>query len=69
VKSVSRQLIHQGQVTDEGPEPIRAVDAGVLITKITDELPFEADVARIRTHLEEKGWPFDPAPSDQLGDD
>jgi hypothetical protein len=69
VKSVSRQLIHEGQMTDEGPEPIRAVDAGVLITKITDELPFEADIARIRAHLEEQGWPFDPAPSDQPGDD
>jgi hypothetical protein len=69
VKSVSRRLIHEGQMTDEGPEPIRAVDAGVLITKITDELPFEADIARIRAHLEEQGWPFDPASSDQPGDD
>lgn len=65
VKSVSRQLIHSGQVTDDGPEPITSIDAGVLITKVTDELPFEADVARIRKHLEEKGWPFDPSP---LGD-
>lgn len=64
VHSVSRQLIHSGQVTDEGPEPITSIDAGVLITKVTDELPFEADVARIRKHLEAKGWPFDPHPLD-----
>lgn len=70
VKAVSRELIHQGQVTNEGPEPIKAVDAGVLITKITDELPFEADISRIRAHLEEQGWPFDPAPTpEQPGDD
>lgn len=63
VKAVSRELIHQGQVTSEEPEPIQAVDAGGLITEITDELPFEADIARIRAHLEEQGWPFDPAPT------
>ncbi|PXW35330.1 DUF3349 domain-containing protein [Nocardia sp. 348MFTsu5.1] len=62
VTSVSHELIKSGQMTDNRPEPITSIDAGVLITKITDELPLEADVERIRKHLESMGWPFDPAP-------
>jgi len=62
VTSVSRQLISSGQIPDNRPVPITSIDAGVLITKITDELPLEADMERIRKHLESKGWPFDPHP-------
>ncbi|HEY9314809.1 DUF3349 domain-containing protein [Williamsia sp.] len=62
VTSVSHELIKSGQMIDNRPEPITSIDAGVLITKITDELPLEADVERIRKHLESKGWPFSLTP-------
>lgn len=65
VKTVARQLIQSGQGPGGDPEPVTSVDVGVLITKVTDELPSDADVERVRKRLEYKGWPFDPNP---LGD-
>ncbi|GAC67962.1 DUF3349 domain-containing protein [Gordonia soli] len=56
VQSVSAELIEE---SDPPPEPISRIDAGVKITKVTDELPSDADIARIRAHLESVGWPFD----------
>lgn len=44
------------------PEPISKIDAGVKISKVTQELPHEDDIARVRRHLEASGWPFDDAP-------
>ena len=44
------------------PEPISKIDAGVKISKLTQELPHEDDIARVRRHLEVRGWPFDDAP-------
>ncbi len=35
------------------------VDIGVLISKLTDELPSEEDVERVRLRLAAKGWPLD----------
>ncbi len=36
------------------------VDIGVLISKLTDELPSEDDIERVRTRLLAKGgWPVD----------
>jgi len=43
-------------------EPISKIDAGVKITKVTDELPNEADIARVRELLFAGGWPFDDEP-------
>jgi len=43
-------------------EPISKIDAGVKITKVTDELPHEADIARVRELLFAGGWPFDDEP-------
>ena len=36
-----------------------AVDIGVLITQITDELPAPEDRERVRNRLAAKGWPLD----------
>ena len=35
------------------------IDIGVLITRITDELPRGEDVERVRARLAAKGWPLD----------
>ncbi|MGC0364548.1 hypothetical protein ABH922_002532 [Rhodococcus sp. 27YEA15] len=43
----------------EYPIPADPIDIGVLITKFTDSMPHEADVARVREHLIEGGWPVD----------
>lgn len=49
--------------------PVDAVDIGVEITKVTDELPRHEDVRRVRDHLAENSWPFDddpfPSPEDE----
>ncbi len=49
-------------VDGAGPEPISKIDVGVMISKITNELPHEDDIDRVRHHLETAGWPFDDAP-------
>jgi hypothetical protein len=36
-----------------------AVDIGVAISKLIDELPSEEDVERVRTRLAAHGWPLD----------
>ena len=51
VMAVANELIQRGEFDD--------VDIGVLITQITDELPSQGDVERVRARLEAKGWPFD----------
>ncbi len=43
-------------------EPISKIDAGVKITKVTDELPHAVDSARVRQLLVVAGWPFDDEP-------
>jgi Protein of unknown function (DUF3349) len=35
------------------------VDIGVLISKLTNELPSEEDIERVRTRLAVNGWPLD----------
>jgi hypothetical protein len=35
------------------------VEIGVLITRITDDLPSPDDVERVRGHLAAQGWPLD----------
>ncbi|OBB67224.1 DUF3349 domain-containing protein [Mycobacterium sp. 852014-50255_SCH5639931] len=58
VKEVACELIRRSEFDD--------VDIGVLISKITDELPTPDDVERVRVRLEAQGWPFDDA--DQVED-
>ncbi|MFT3661168.1 MAG: DUF3349 domain-containing protein [Gordonia sp. (in: high G+C Gram-positive bacteria)] len=41
---------------------IDRIDAGVEISRITEEKPHDDDITRVRTTLEAAGWPFDDAP-------
>ncbi len=51
VKAVAKELTNRSQFD--------AVDIGVLITQITDELPAPEDLERVRNRLAAKGWPLD----------
>lgn len=57
VKAVAQDLMNRGEFDH--------IDIGVLITQMTDELPQEDDVERVRARLAAKGWPLDdPRDSD-----
>jgi Protein of unknown function (DUF3349) len=51
VKAVAKELMDRGEFDE--------VDIGVLITQITDELPTQEDIERVRERLAAKGWPLD----------
>ena len=51
VKAVAQDLMDRGEFDH--------TDIGVLILQITDELPSEDDVDRVRERLAAKGWPLD----------
>jgi Protein of unknown function (DUF3349) len=51
VKTVAKELKTRGEFD--------AVDIGVLITEMTDELPTPEDIERVRNRLAAKGWPLD----------
>jgi hypothetical protein len=53
VKVVAREFKHSAGFDD--------VDIGVLITRLTDQLPSPEDIERVRTRLATKGWPLDDA--------
>jgi uncharacterized protein DUF3349 len=53
VKAVAQDLMTRGEFD--------TIDIGVLITQMTDELPQDADVERVRQRLAAKGWPLDDA--------
>lgn len=59
VQRVSGELISESTLP---PEPISKIDAGVKITRVTDELPHDDDIDRVRRYLHTAGWPFDNAP-------
>lgn len=52
VLAVATQLVRDGQL------PVDDIDIGTMITKISDELPREEDVSRVRTRLALGGWPL-----------
>ena len=52
VLAVASQVMRQGQV------PVDDIDIGMMITKVSDELPREEDVNRVRTRLALGGWPL-----------
>ena len=52
VLAVATQLARDGQL------PVDDTDIGTMITKISDELPREEDVSRVRTRLALGGWPL-----------
>lgn len=59
VRQIVDALIQQGAI------PAGKLDVAVLITKLTDDMPQPADIARVRAHLQASGWPIDdnwPAP-------
>ena len=57
VVTVAHELMQRGDFDD--------IDIGVAISKLTDELPSEEDVERVRTRLAAHGWPLDE-PRDEL---
>jgi uncharacterized protein DUF3349 len=57
------------QLRDEGRLPVTNADIGELIMGITDELPRQEDVARVRAQLASGGWPFaDPQSASESPD-
>ncbi|MEO8815426.1 MAG: DUF3349 domain-containing protein [Mycobacterium sp.] len=57
VKSVTRELMVRGGFDQ--------IDIGVLIARLTNELPGQADIDRVRERLAAKGWLLDaPAGGD-----
>ena len=53
VKVVARELMRRDGFDD--------IDIGVLITRLTHELPSPEDIERVRARLATKGWPLDDA--------
>jgi hypothetical protein len=51
VKLVANELMLRGDFDK--------IDIGVMISKLTDELPSESDIERVRVRLAAKGWPLD----------
>jgi hypothetical protein len=45
-----------GRLVDIGVLPVEKADIGVMITKVTDEMPLETDVQRVCYRLESGGW-------------
>jgi hypothetical protein len=52
VLAVARELIASGEL------PVDNIDIGTVITKVTDELPRDEDVSRVRDKLSAHGWPL-----------
>ena len=57
IKGVAKELMARGDFDN--------VDIGVLISKLTDDLPSEEDIERVRTRLAAKGWPLDDERDDE----
>lgn len=58
VAAVVAELVSRAEF-DEQPTDVDAVDIGVLITQVTDQLPAPDDVERVRARLAAQGWPLD----------
>ena len=48
------------EIVTSGQAPVDRADIGVMVTKVTNELPSEDEVDRVRRHLEAAGWPVVP---------
>jgi hypothetical protein len=57
VKLVAHELMQRGEFDK--------VDIGVLISQLTDQLPSEEDIERVRTRLAAQGWPLDDERDDE----
>jgi hypothetical protein len=51
VKLVAHELMRRDNFDD--------IDIGVMVSKLTDELPSEEDIERVRARLAAKDWPLD----------
>jgi hypothetical protein len=60
VKLVANALMERGDFDK--------IDIGVLISKLTDELPSDTDVERVRNRLAAQGWPLDDEHGDEHED-
>jgi hypothetical protein len=52
VQAVAHELIWAGEL------PVDDIDIGTMITKLTDELPRDEDINRVRDRLSAHGWPL-----------
>lgn len=52
VEMLADELVARGDI------PVTKADIQVLITKITNEMPAERDVNRVRARLVKGGWPL-----------
>lgn len=57
VKLVANALMERGDFDN--------IDIGVMISKLTNELPSEEDVERVRVRLAAQGWPLDDPHDDE----
>jgi hypothetical protein len=57
VKLVANELMLRGDFDK--------IDIGVMISKLTDELPSEEDIERVRARLAAKNWPLDDPHGDE----
>ncbi|MGW4845972.1 DUF3349 domain-containing protein [Nocardia brasiliensis] len=51
------------ELAGSGDLPADKTDIQVMITKVTNEMPSEADVARVQTRLAAHAWPQDGSAS------
>jgi Protein of unknown function (DUF3349) len=54
IKAIAGELMDRGEFDK--------IDIGVVINKLTDELPSVQDIDRVRERLATKGWPLDGPP-------
>ena len=52
VRAVAHELIASGEL------PVDDFDIGSVIVKLTDELPRDEDIERVRAKLSAHGWPL-----------
>ena len=52
VVAVAHELIASGEL------PVDDIDIGATITKVTDDLPRDEDINRVREKLSAHGWPL-----------
>jgi hypothetical protein len=57
VEAIGRELVAQGMA------PPDRSDIATSITRVTDTLPSEADIERVRDHLAFRGFPTDDGPA------
>lgn len=60
VRLVANALMERGDFDN--------IDIGVMISKLTDELPSPEDIERVRDRLAAQGWPLDDPHDDELDD-